>query len=121
MPTKTIRRCHSTLTTKAMVRKVIPSPGQDIEIENLTNHWWDWEMELLTGKTVQPRRLNREVCGSWESPGRHAQDQCSVPSMEKKEVPCGAGEMALRLRALVALPEVLSSIPSNHMVAHNHL
>jgi hypothetical protein len=28
----------------------------------------------------------------------------------------GAGEMAL-----IALPEVLSSIPSNHMVAHNHL
>ena len=26
-----------------------------------------------------------------------------------------------RLRALTALPEVLSSIPSNHMVAHNHL
>jgi hypothetical protein len=31
-----------------------------------------------------------------------------------------AGEMALRLRALAALPEILSSIPS-HMVAHNHL
>ena len=32
-----------------------------------------------------------------------------------------AGEMAQWLRALTALPEVLSSIPSNHMVAHNHL
>jgi hypothetical protein len=32
-----------------------------------------------------------------------------------------AGEMAQLLRALAALPEVLSSIPSNHMVAHNHL
>ena len=31
------------------------------------------------------------------------------------------GEIAQRLRALTALPEVLSSIPSNHMVAHNHL
>jgi hypothetical protein len=29
--------------------------------------------------------------------------------------------MAQRLRALTALPEDLSSIPSNHMVAHNHL
>jgi hypothetical protein len=29
--------------------------------------------------------------------------------------------MARWLRALTALPEVLSSIPSNHMVAHNHL
>jgi hypothetical protein len=32
----------------------------------------------------------------------------------------GAGEMAQRLRALTALPEVLSSNPSNHMVTHNH-
>jgi hypothetical protein len=32
-----------------------------------------------------------------------------------------AGEMAQQLRALTALPEVLSSIPSNHMVAHNYL
>jgi len=35
---------------------------------------------------------------------------------------CAAvGEMAQWLRALTAFPEVLSSIPSNHMVAHNHL
>jgi hypothetical protein len=33
----------------------------------------------------------------------------------------GAGEMDQQLRALTALPEALSSIPSNHMVAHNHL
>jgi hypothetical protein len=33
----------------------------------------------------------------------------------------GAGEMAQRLRELTALPEVLSSIVSNHVVAHNHL
>jgi hypothetical protein len=33
----------------------------------------------------------------------------------------GAGEIAQQLRALTALPEVLSSIPSNHMVVHNHL
>jgi hypothetical protein len=32
-----------------------------------------------------------------------------------------AGEMAQRLRALPALPEALRLIPSNHMVAHNHL
>jgi hypothetical protein len=29
--------------------------------------------------------------------------------------------MAQWLRALSALPEVLSSIPSNYTVAHNHL
>jgi hypothetical protein len=33
----------------------------------------------------------------------------------------GAGEMAQWLRALTALPKVLSSNPSNHMVAHNRL
>jgi hypothetical protein len=32
-----------------------------------------------------------------------------------------AGEMAQQVRALTALPKVLSSNPSNHMVAHNHL
>ena len=31
-----------------------------------------------------------------------------------------AGEMAQWLRSLTALPEVLSSIPSTHMVAYNH-
>jgi hypothetical protein len=30
------------------------------------------------------------------------------------------GEMAQWVRALTALPKVLSSNPSNHMVAHNH-
>jgi hypothetical protein len=33
----------------------------------------------------------------------------------------GAGDVAQWLRALAALPEVLSSIPSNHIVAHNYL
>ena len=37
------------------------------------------------------------------------------------ERPSAAREMAQWLRALTALPEVLSSSPSNHMVAHNHL
>ena len=32
-----------------------------------------------------------------------------------------AEEMGQLLRALTALPKVLSSIPSNHIVAHNHL
>ena len=32
-----------------------------------------------------------------------------------------AEEMAQHLKALTALPEVLSSIPSTHMEAHDHL
>jgi hypothetical protein len=33
----------------------------------------------------------------------------------------GAGEIAQRVRALTVLMKVLSSNPSNHMVAYNHL
>jgi hypothetical protein len=29
--------------------------------------------------------------------------------------------MAQQLRELAALPEVLNSVPNNHMMAHNHL
>ena len=36
-------------------------------------------------------------------------------------LPVGTGELAQQVRALTALPEVLSSNLSNHMVAHNHL
>jgi hypothetical protein len=39
----------------------------------------------------------------------------------KKKGEREVGEMAQQLRALTALPEVLSSIPSNHIVAHTHL
>jgi hypothetical protein len=41
---------------------------------------------------------------------------------ERKQESEQAREMVLRLKALIALGKVLkSSIPSNHMVAHNHL
>lgn len=33
----------------------------------------------------------------------------------------GVGELAQRSRALAALPEVMSSIPIKHVVAHDHL
>ena len=36
-----------------------------------------------------------------------------------KDALLGAGEMAQQLRALTALLEVLSSVPSKHMVAHS--
>jgi len=39
----------------------------------------------------------------------------------KNQVGYRAGEMAQWLRALTALPKVLSSIPINHMVAPKHL
>ena len=38
-----------------------------------------------------------------------------------RKTKCQVGEMAQWLQTLSTFPEVLSSIPSNHMVAHNNL
>jgi hypothetical protein len=43
----------------------------------------------------------------------------SSPGLIK--ISCRAAEIAQQVRALTALPKVMSSNPSNHMVAHNHL
>jgi len=55
----------------------------------------------------------------------YRQESCIAALQEAQKAAerdrCRAGEMAQRLRALTALPEVLSSNPTNHMVAHNHL
>jgi hypothetical protein len=40
---------------------------------------------------------------------------------QSKEKNKGAKKMAQWLREPTALPEVLSSIPNNHVVAHNHM
>jgi hypothetical protein len=40
---------------------------------------------------------------------------------EKEKKNFWAGEMAQHLRVASALPEVLNSIPNNHMEAHSHL
>jgi hypothetical protein len=47
----------------------------------------------------------------------------SAMMFSKKQIkkPTRELERWLRLRALTTLPEVLSSIPSNHRVAHNHM
>jgi hypothetical protein len=48
----------------------------------------------------------------------HAKKFQTIKSL--KELHDWAGEMAQWVRALTALPKVLSSNPSNHMVAHNN-
>jgi hypothetical protein len=65
----------------------------------------------------------RRVAGGGDSqPESHINQGVNIVGVQglKKYIysPFQAGEMAQWLRAL---PEVLSSIPSNHMVAHNHL
>jgi hypothetical protein len=44
----------------------------------------------------------------------------SLPKRTERVGELEAGEMAQKLRALTALPKVLSSNPTNHTVAHNH-
>jgi hypothetical protein len=51
----------------------------------------------------------------WQSRERQREKRRNKEGKTK----AGAGEMAQRLRALTALQEVLSSTPSNHMMAHN--
>uniref|UniRef100_A0A0A6YXS9 C-abl oncogene 1, non-receptor tyrosine kinase n=1 Tax=Mus musculus TaxID=10090 RepID=A0A0A6YXS9_MOUSE len=46
---------------------------------------------------------------------RHGGPHCNV------FVEHGAGDVAQRLRELIALPEDESSVPSTHTVAHSHL
>jgi hypothetical protein len=54
-------------------------------------------------KTKVPKSLPKNLCSVFKS---H---------------PGWSGAMAQQLRALAAFPEDTSSIPSTHMVAHNHL
>jgi hypothetical protein len=48
-------------------------------------------------------------------------DGKEVQQLEDRKEYVGDGEMAQWLRTLTVLPEVLSPVPSNRMVAHNHL
>jgi hypothetical protein len=50
---------------------------------------------------------------------RENMEKAFRPSLKNKKM--GAREMVQWLRAPTALPKALSSNPSNHMVAHNHL
>jgi hypothetical protein len=56
-------------------------------------------------------------------PTKNTQKKMKITSTQKVtgKQKDGAGEMAQWLRAVTVLPEVLSSIPSNHMVAFKHL
>ena len=56
-----------------------------------------------------------------ETPGKPGLVTIRNLVLGQGEVTLRAGEMAQQSRALAALPVVLSSIPSNYMVSHNHL
>jgi hypothetical protein len=59
----------------------------------------------------------------WDSIGNLNEINTQLKKLKKKEkeIQDRPGEMAQELRALTALPEILSSIPSDHMIAHNCL
>nr|BAE34525.1 unnamed protein product [Mus musculus] len=71
--------------------------------------------EILDG--CAPRRPNSAtgMPHTWDSMKGGSPSLCHV---NRKS---WVGEMAQRLRTLIALLKALSSNPSNHMVAHNHL
>jgi hypothetical protein len=71
---------------------------------------WGKSPELLEPGLLSYRYLWAALCGCWKSNSGLCKNSLF-----------GAGEMAQGLRAPTALPKVLSSNPSNHMVAHNHL
>ena len=83
---------------------------------------------ILTCRTHKPWRLECLLpyeppkCSSIKWEWLYQSQGCCISGMSilKKPQPC-TEEMAQRLRGLIALPEVLNSIPSNHMVARNHL
>ena len=56
------------------------------------------------------------VCQNWGK----AQADTAMSSLEKGASP-GAEDKAQQLKAMAALPDVQNSIPSTHMVTHNHL
>jgi hypothetical protein len=84
---------------------------------------WLLGIELrISGRAVSA--LNHGAISPSLGASSNARNICMVPWSRELSMGWGAGAkygMAPWLRALTALPEVLSSIPSNHMVSHNHL
>jgi hypothetical protein len=76
-----------------------------------------WEAEA--SRSLSLRSTWSTECGLGQ-PGLHRETLSWKNQKEDKEQGEGTGEMAQQLKALTALPEALSSSPSNHMVAHNH-
>ncbi|KAM7340666.1 hypothetical protein ACRRTK_001281 [Alexandromys fortis] len=61
------------------------------------------------------RKTHGEEDGHWVA------KSCQSIKPKPEDKMTKAKLLVQRLRVLAALPEGLSSIPSNHMVAHNHL
>jgi hypothetical protein len=85
-------------------------------IYSIRNKDLNFSQQITTPKSDKGDGLNKYK--ELNEVGKSVQD---IKNNSMKRYVRRVREMAHRLRALTALPEVLSSIPSNHMVAHNHL
>lgn len=80
---------------------MLSSHGYNAEVQVLIRPFFSWE--------ACPYIINYCVCVNRSK------------SVRCQKLNKGARKMAQRLGVLGALPKVLSSFPSNHIVAHNHL
>lgn len=101
----------------------------------LSDHVTFWFLCTLTGISLGDLRSGGFVSGIMDSSWIHCQHSFVHPTGSAKEgatesrinlnvlqywkVPCATEEMAQRLRALGVIVEVLDSVPSSHIVAHN--
>jgi len=86
---------------------------------------WPWDVHLSTGATCSGYYFLfiwlHFVTGAFFCRNPMVPSSPTSWSLVVTQTPLlVAGEMVQRLRILTALPEVLSSILSNHMVIHNH-
>ena len=91
---------------KVKKRKKVSLPSSDNTKGRFLYIGWpkNWtQIKNITATTVLPKHCKQKITIS---------QQRIIRGM--------AGEMAQHLRALTALQKVVSSNPSNHMVAHNH-
>jgi hypothetical protein len=86
--------------------------------------WIPGQLKLKMRPCLQKKRKKRIVIKPLKRKEKEKEKEKKRKEKKKKEEkkkrPCWR-EMAQWLRALSALLEVMSSIPSNHMVAHSRL
>ena len=101
----------------------IPKTPQQCDLYHEALEQWH-SLFILSGKFTELIPQNNLLTDHTEQEGMYKSIQTKAKKKSwygYEKVYIGAGEMAQRLRALPTLPNVLSSIPGNHMVAHNHL
>jgi hypothetical protein len=98
-----------------------------IKMFKINRQWWRTPLIPALGRHRQAGFCVQGQSGlqsEFQDSQGYIEETLSQKKKEKEKekiIQQGAGEIAKGLRARTVLPEVLSSIPSNHVVAHNHL